>query len=210
MVVLFLVILFQKVDSTVLLVGLRTKWASALFLRAKVKKVWPVLWEKLYVCVHEHCTLQSKCLQLRCTLLLGKTLWTWSLGLVWTDCIPQGNVESLKVVVFCQLSIASEAKLETWQLRYGTLDPFCVVVFSCASYIDYGIKSCCTGINLIRDALLWLCFCNGAGSCLQSWVVVIWPWKVWMSWIKSAESWDLPRIGAGVQTKTIWGQGDKF
>lgn len=44
MVVLFVIIAFQNVENKVLLVGLGTKWATALFLRAEVKKVWPMLW----------------------------------------------------------------------------------------------------------------------------------------------------------------------
>lgn len=41
-------------------------------------------------------------------------------------------------------------------LGYGTLNPFCVMFF-CVKYVDYGIKSYCAGINLIRD--LFFCGC---------------------------------------------------
>lgn len=43
MVVLFVVIDFQNVDSKVWLLNLRTKWMTALFLKAEVKKVWRIL-----------------------------------------------------------------------------------------------------------------------------------------------------------------------
>lgn len=42
-------------------------------------------------------------------------------------------------------------------LGYGTLNPFCMMFF-CVKYVDYGIKSYCAGINLIRDLFLVVVF----------------------------------------------------
>lgn len=152
MVVLFVVIDFQNVDSKVWLLNLRTKWMTALFLKAEVKKVWRILWEKLCVCMctayyrTNACSRDAPC----CS---GWPLWTWPLGLVWTHCIPQGNVKSLKVV-FWEPPISSVTLAgDPITLQYGALDPFCVIMFACASYIGYGIRGCYNDTNLIKEAL---------------------------------------------------------